>query len=104
MSIGRLTGRASLDGQDLGWGTCDRCGKLTNIRDLEWQWAWAGFSLINLKLRVCTVSAGSCVDVPNETLRAIVIPPDPIPIQNPRPPFWQIQSAEGALINYNPVA
>jgi len=59
---------------------CDRCGFRYNHVDLRWQFDWAGASLINKRLLVC----GPCYDEPQQQLRAIVIPPDPMPIVNPR--------------------
>ena len=59
---------------------CDRCGFRYNHVDLKWQFDWAGASLINKRLLVCS----PCYDTPQEQLRAIVIPADPVPIQNPR--------------------
>jgi hypothetical protein len=47
---------------------------------LQWQYDWAGASLINKRILVCN----SCLDVPQQQLRAIVVPADPVPIQNPR--------------------
>jgi hypothetical protein len=41
---------------------------------------WAGASLINKRLLVCN----TCYDEPQQQLRAIVIPADPVPIMNPR--------------------
>ena len=41
---------------------------------------WSGNTLINTKQLVCR----RCNDVPNQQLRAIRIPADPMPIQNPR--------------------
>jgi len=59
---------------------CDRCGFIYNHVDLRWQMDWAGASLINKRILVCH----SCYDVPQQQLRAIVVPADPVPIQNPR--------------------
>ncbi len=59
---------------------CDRCGFIYNHVDLKWQMDWAGASLINKRILVCH----SCYDVPQQQLRAIVVPADPVPIQNPR--------------------
>lgn len=59
---------------------CDRCGFRYNHVDLRWQFDWAGASLINKRLLVC----GPCYDEPQQQLRAITIPPDPMPIVNPR--------------------
>jgi len=47
---------------------------------LQWQYDWAGASLVNKRILVCD----TCNDVPQEQLRAIVIPADPLPIINPR--------------------
>ena len=59
---------------------CDRCGFRYNHVNLKWQFDWAGASLVNKRLLVCN----SCYDEPQQQLRAIVIPADPVPIQNPR--------------------
>lgn len=54
---------------------------LFNHDQLQFQHQWAGPKLQNLRLLVCR----SCLDVPQEGLRTIILPPDPVPIQNPRP-------------------
>jgi hypothetical protein len=59
---------------------CDRCGFVYNHVNLKWQYDWAGASLINKRMLVCN----TCYDVPQEQLRAIVVPADPMPIINPR--------------------
>ena len=59
---------------------CDRCGFRYNHVDLRWQFDWAGASLINKRLLVCN----PCNDTPQQQLRAIVVPADPMPIINPR--------------------
>ena len=59
---------------------CDRCGFRYNHVNLSWQFDWAGASLINKRLLVCS----SCNDVPQQQLRAIIVPADPVPIMNPR--------------------
>lgn len=60
---------------------CDRCGGRFNHVDLQWQYDWAGASMINKRMLVCR----SCLDTPQTQLRAIVLPADPVPIINPRP-------------------
>lgn len=78
----RATGRASVSASNpRAFAICDRCGFLYNHHQLSWQFDYAGAYLVNKRLLVCA----SCNDTPNEQLRAIVIPPDPVPIQNPRP-------------------
>ena len=41
---------------------------------------WAGASLINKRILVCN----PCYDTPQNQLRAIILPTDPMPIMNPR--------------------
>ena len=61
-------------------GQCDRCGFLYTHADLRFQFDWRGASLQNTRLLVCS----PCYDTPQNQLRAIVVPADPVPIQNPR--------------------
>jgi hypothetical protein len=61
-------------------GICDRCGFVYNHINLQWQFDWAGASLINKRILVCD----TCNDVPQSQLRAIVVPADPTPILNAR--------------------
>ena len=77
----RPHGRAQVSSRNpRAFGICDRCGFLYNHDRLKWQMDWAGASLINKKLLVCS----TCYDVPQQQLRAIIIPADPVPIMNPR--------------------
>lgn len=62
------------------FAVCDRCAIWYNHDQLRWQYDWAGASLINKRLLVCE----RCYDTPQEQLRAIIIPADPVPIVNPR--------------------
>jgi hypothetical protein len=59
---------------------CDRCGFRYNHVTLRWQYDWRGTSLQNIRLLVCD----TCYDEPQNQLRAIVVPADPVPILNPR--------------------
>jgi len=70
---------------------CDRCGFRYNLVDLQWQFDWRGASLQNLRILVCN----TCHDTPQEQLRAIVVPADPVPVMNPR-----IQDFVTAETNY----
>lgn len=77
----RPHGRARVSSRNpRAFGICDRCGLLYNHIDLQWQYDWAGASLINKRILVCD----DCNDVPQSQLRAIVVPADPVPILNPR--------------------
>ena len=78
----RQHGRASVSVQrPAAFAVCDRCGFLYNHQALQWQHQWVGVSLKNLYRLVCQ----SCLDRPQEQLRTIVLPPDPVPIMNARP-------------------
>lgn len=59
---------------------CDRCGFRYNHVDLRWQYDWRGASMQNIRLLVCS----PCYDTPQAQLRAIVVPADPTPINQPR--------------------
>lgn len=59
---------------------CDRCGFRYNHVDLQWQMDWRGSSLQNIRLLVCN----TCLDTPQNQLRAVTLPADPMPISNPR--------------------
>lgn len=77
----RPHGRARVSARNpQAFGICDRCGFLYNHNRLSWQFDWAGASLINKRILVCD----TCNDTPQQQLRSIVIPADPVPIQNPR--------------------
>lgn len=60
---------------------CDRCSRLFNLVDLQWQFQFAGPHLQNLRLLVCD----SCLDVPQPQLKPRILPPDPLPVMNARP-------------------
>lgn len=64
---------------------CDRCGGVYNHVNLNWQYDWAGASIINKRILVCR----KCMDNPQQQLRAIVLPADPMPIMNPRPEQYE---------------
>lgn len=80
--------RASVDASHPdAFAICDRCGFLYNHRDLRWQMQWRGTQLVNIRLLVCS----PCYDQPNESLRTIMLPPDPPPVKDARPPAWASQ-------------
>jgi hypothetical protein len=81
MGYGSISGRASTNVRSpQAHAICDRCGFRYNHVNLRWQYDWRGASLANIRLLVCN----SCYDAPQEQLRAIVVPADPVPIVNPR--------------------
>ena len=78
----RANGRARVNAKHpSAFGICDRDGFRYNLRDLIWQYEWSGIKLQNTRFLVCR----RCLDKPNEQLRAYAVPPDPIPVRNPRP-------------------
>lgn len=79
--MSRPHGRARVNARNpQAFGVCDRGGCWVSHVDLQWQYEWSGTQLTNTGLLVCE----RCLDVPNEQLRTIVLPPDPLPIQNAR--------------------
>lgn len=78
------------------FGTCDRCGFIWNRNQLDWQYQWAGARLQNRVILVCP----SCMDVPQMQLRAILIPPDPVPIDNPRPDPYMLMAQSSTPDGY----
>lgn len=60
---------------------CDRCGFYYNHTALRWQYEWRGDSVKNIYWLVCK----RCLDNPQPQLKTRRIPPDPVPIKNPRP-------------------
>lgn len=81
MGFSSLSGRARTSSRNpQAFGVCDRCGIWYNHSSLRWQFDWAGASLINKRILVCN----PCYDTPQNQLRAIILPADPVPILNPR--------------------
>lgn len=82
MGYASISGRAKTDPKNPNaFGVCDRCGFWYNLKDLVWQHAWRGNELVNIQRRVCTVT---CLDVPFQLNRPLNLPPDPLPVDQPR--------------------
>jgi hypothetical protein len=62
---------------------CDRCGETWNKVTLTRQFQWGGTALYDTGLLVCP----DCLDVPQDQLRSVILPPDPVPVENPRPDY-----------------
>lgn len=97
----RFHGHARTDPKrPAAYGVCDRCGMWWNQEDLQWQFDWCGPRLQNLRILVCR----RCLDVPFVHNRPIVVPPDPVPIMNPRPDLFtpvmpfEMQDTSGATL------
>ena len=81
MGYASQSGRARTSSKNpQAFGVCDRCGMWYNHVNLAWQFDWGGASLINKRILVCQ----PCNDIPQNQLRAIVLPADPVPVMNPR--------------------
>ncbi|MCB8880129.1 hypothetical protein ACELLULO517_07770 [Acidisoma cellulosilytica] len=84
----RQNGRARVSTRNpQAQAVCDRCGFRYNLVDLKWQHDWRGTRLQNLYRRVCT----PCLDKPFEHFRPIILPPDPVPVYQPRPDLYARQ-------------
>ena len=62
------------------FAVCDRCSLWWNLNKLTWQLDWRGSVLQNLRILVCP----PCYDKPQENLRTIRLPADPVPVMNAR--------------------
>lgn len=83
--------KATCDPHNLdSYAICDVSGVLVNHSTMRFQDILAGDTFVNTGLLV----APGYYDIPNEQDRALRIPPDPVPIKNPRPPSWVMQEAE----------
>ena len=79
-------------------GVCQRCGFLYNLDQLRWQWDWKfGPRLWNLRIKVCQ----PCLDIPQESGRTIVLPPDPIPVAYPLPEDYASADNPLSPLGYN---
>jgi len=83
----RPHGRAEIDpSKPRALGICDRCGGRYNHHTLSWQFDWRGPKIQNLRFLVCP----SCMDrLQQSGQRTILLPADPIPVQNARPE-WHV--------------
>lgn len=97
MAYASQSGRARTSAKNpSAFGVCFRCGMWYNRKDLVFQFDWRGTSLRNLYVLVCT---RTCLDVPQEQLRAIVLPADPVPVY-----FPSVEQFEAAETDYRSLA
>lgn len=90
----RPHGRASVNATaPVAQAQCDRCGFWYNRTDLMWQYQWAGTHIYSLGVLVCK----PCYDTPQEQLRTIILPPDPPPVINARPPNFTYEESQPAI-------
>lgn len=62
------------------FAVCDRCQFLVNLVDLRDQVEWRGDALMPTGFKVCR----RCYDVPFIFNKPLILPPDPIPVADPR--------------------
>lgn len=80
MSYASISGRArTRPSNPDAFGVCQRCGFWYNRNVLTAQHDWRGPTLANLWIFVCP----PCYDVPQENIRAITLPADPVPVYLP---------------------
>ena len=60
---------------------CDRCGRVWNRDVLQWRFQWQGMTTVNTGFLECP----KCWCPPDNHARAYRIPPDPLPVNQPRP-------------------
>lgn len=84
--MSRSHGRAEVSpSSPRAFGVCDKCGALYNHDRLRWQFDWRGPKLQNLRFLVCQ----DCYDAYQQNgQRTIILPADPVPIQNARPEYY----------------
>lgn len=70
------------------FAVCDRCYKLFNRVDLRNEMEWRGPRLMPTGYRVCR----HCEDIPQQQFRPRILPPDPVPIIDPRPEFYDLDN------------
>lgn len=79
-------------------GICQRCGFMYNLDRLQWQLDWQqGPRLKNIRIRVCP----TCLDVPQENGRTIVLPPDPRPVPFALPEDYAAADNPASYLGYN---
>ena len=95
MAYASRSGRARTSSSNpQAFGVCDRCGIWYNLVNLRWQYDWRGATMQNIRLLVCN----TCYDEPQTQLRAIVVPADPVPIEQAR-----IQDFAAASTDYQTI-
>lgn len=83
MSHGDIQGRARTSIRTpRAKAVCDRCGVWYQLDHLVKQMEWYGTALKWTGYLVCPET---CLDKPQDQLRPLILPPDPVPVQNPRP-------------------
>lgn len=81
MGYSSLSGHAQTSAtQPAGFGVCDRCGFWWNRKSLLNQTQWRGNQVLPIYVWCCP----RCLDQLQPQLRPVILPPDPVPLVNPR--------------------
>lgn len=100
MAYASQSGRARVSAKNpQAFAVCQRCGIWYNRVDLKFQFDWRGAQLQNLYILVCD----DCYDTPQEQLRAIVLPPDPVPIFYPSVEDFAADETDYRAVSLPPV-
>lgn len=87
MGFGDIHGRARVDPEGArAFGCCDYCGEWYNRVDLMQQSEWFGDILADTGFRACP----RCISQPQPQLKPVILPEDPVPIDNPRVDIYSI--------------
>lgn len=82
MAYADRAGHATVDPQrPRAFGVCDYCGAWWQRDRLIPQYEWFGAELADTHFRACP----ECISKPQDQLRPVLLPPDPVPIIDPRP-------------------
>jgi len=82
------------------FGVCDRCSRWFNLVRLRYQHEWQGTKIINTRKRVCA----DCMDRLQPQLKARLMPPDPVPVYDPRPENFTGSRFDPSPRSGNPLA
>lgn len=97
MGFGDIHGKARTDPRNpRATGVCDFGGEWCNLADLHKQMEWYGTSLKWTGWLVCAEH----LDQPQPQLRPIRLPPDPVPVKNPRPESFVIDNTLQGFTQY----
>lgn len=69
------------------FGKCDDCGLLYNLVDLKMQYEWRGQQLQPTGFKKCS----RCTDIPFIFNKPIILPPDPVPVNEPRVENYEVE-------------
>lgn len=100
MAQGDIQGRARTSpSRPQAKGVCDRCGEWYLLSALEKQMEYFGPSLQWTGFLVCR---DKCLDVPQPQNIPLILPPDPVPVKNPRPEYFLSDYGLQGFTQYQP--